>query len=110
LSEVERTSFAPTSACSVAILPLIGTGQQLGAILVYFTTPRVFSAETQRLWLAMADQVGVALVNRQLIEEAAYRAVRMETAAEVARAASSILDVQELLNSAVALICDRFEL
>jgi PAS domain S-box-containing protein len=110
LSNEERASFVPTGACSAAILPLIVARQQLGAISVYFTTPHLFTEEMQRLWLAMADQVGIALTNRLLIEEAAYRATRMETAAEVARAASSILEVQELLNSAVALICDRFNL
>lgn len=110
LSEVERASFIPTGACSAAILPLMTGHQHLGAILVYFTQPHTFTEDTQRLWLAMADQVCIALINRRLIEEAAYRVTRMEAAAEVARAASSILEVQELLNSAVALICDRFEL
>ncbi|GIK39364.1 MAG: hypothetical protein BroJett011_31970 [Chloroflexota bacterium] len=110
LSEAERASFEPTGACSAAILPLAAANQQLGAILVYFTRPYTFTEEVQRLWLAMADQVYIALINRQLIEEAAYRATRMETAAEVARAASSVLEVQDLLDSAVALICDRFEL
>ncbi len=110
LSAVERASFTPTGACSAAILPLNAASQQLGAILVYFTSPHTFTEEMKRLWLAMTDQVCIALINRQLIEEAAYRATQMEAAAEVARAASSILDVQELLNSAVALICDRFEL
>ncbi len=110
LAEAERASFAPTGAHSVAILPLAATGQQLGAIMINFTNPFTFTEEIQRLWLAIADQVRVALANRQLIEEATYRVVRMETAAEVARAASSILDLQELLNSAVALICDRFDL
>ncbi|MBE7553825.1 MAG: GAF domain-containing protein [Anaerolineales bacterium] len=110
LSETERASFEPTGACSAAILPLAAANQQLGAILVYFTHPYTFTEEVQRLWLATADQVYIALINRQLIEEAAYRATRMETAAEVARAASSVLEVQDLLDSAVALICDRFEL
>lgn len=110
LSGVERASFIPTGACSAAILPLLTGNQHLGVMLVYFTSPHTFTEDTQRLWLAMADQVCIALINRRLLEEAAYRVTRMEAAAEVARAASSILEVQELLNSAVALICDRFEL
>jgi PAS domain S-box-containing protein len=110
LSTAERESFAPTAACSVAILPLAATGQTLGAILVYFTRPYTFTPEIQRLWLAITDQVRVALVNHQLIEDAAYRTVRMETAAEIASAASSILDLQELLDTVVALIRDRFNL
>jgi PAS domain S-box-containing protein len=110
LSPAERASFAPTQAASAAILPLSATGQTLGVVLIYFTSPYTFSDEIQRLWLALSDQAGIALVNRQLIQEAAYRAVRMETAAEVARAASSTLDLQELLNATVNLIRDHFEL
>ncbi len=110
LSATERASFAPTAARSVAILPLAASGQTLGAILIYFTSPYSFTPEVQRLWLAITDQARVALVNYQLIEAAAYRTVRMETAAEIAGAASSILDLPELLNTAVALIRNRFEL
>ncbi len=110
LLATERESFVPTGACSVAILPLVVAGQKLGVVLVYFTRPYTFTEATQRLWLALADQAGVGLANHQLIQEAAYHVTQMKTAAEVARAASSILDLQELLNSAVALIRDRFDL
>lgn len=109
LSEAERASLAPTGAHSIAILPLTATGQELGVVIVYFTQPYSFSEVTRRFWIAMVDQAGVALSNRQLIQEAAYRAVQMETAAEVARAAS-LLNLNELLNAAVGLIRDRFHL
>ncbi len=109
MSKEERESLAPNAAVSIAILPLTFIGQELGSVVIYFTSPRTFSQDTQRFWLAMADQAGVALHNRQLIQEAAYRAVQMETAAEVARSASALLDLDDLLNSAVALIRDRFE-
>ncbi len=110
LSEAERESFGPTGACSVALLPVAATGQELGVIFVYFTRPYTFSEEVKRLWLALTDQVGISLLNRRLIQGTAYRAVQIDTAAEVARAASSVLDLQELLNATVALIRDRFEL
>ncbi len=110
LTPPERASFTPTGARSAAILPLGAIGQLFGVVYVYFTRPYTFTEEIQRLWLAMTDQVGVALSNRQFIEEAAYRAVRMETAAEVARAASSILDLEDLLTAAVELIRNHFEL
>lgn len=109
LSEAERISVAPIGTSSMAILPLIATGQELGVVMVYFTQPYDFSIVTRRFWIAMVDQAGVALSNRQLIQEAAYRAVQMETAAEVARAAS-LLNLNELLNAAVGLIRDRFHL
>lgn len=110
LSAAERASFAAASACSVAILPLAATGQIFGAILIYFTQPYTFSEEVQQLWLAITDQGRVALANLQLIQEATYRILQMETAAEVAHVTSSILDLNELLNTVVGLVRSRFDL
>lgn len=110
LSDSEREAFAPSQAKSLAILPLLTSGQELGYIIVFFTQPYSFPEVTQRFWAAMIDQAGIALSNRRLIQEAAYRVIKMETAAEVAQASSSILDLNNLLNSAVNLIRDRFDL
>jgi PAS domain S-box-containing protein len=110
LTSEERTSFAPTAACSVAVLPLTATGQDLGAIMVYFTQPYTFTPTTQRLWLSLIDQVCVGLANHQLIQEAAYHITKMETAAKVAQAATSILDLETLLDTIVELIRNRFDL
>ena len=71
LSEAERASFTSAGARSVALLPLLATGQQFGAILVYFTTPYTFSSMVQRLWLALMDQVSVSLLNLQFIQKSA---------------------------------------
>ena len=109
LSEEELAGLAPYRAQSMALLPLSATGQEIGLVAVHFSEPHKFTKVTRRFWLALIDQAGVALSNRQLIQEAAYRAVQMETAAEVARAAS-LLDLNELLSAAVALIGDRFHL
>ncbi len=110
LSADERAGLMAGGACAAAVLPITITGQALGVVLVFFTRPYSFNETTQRFWLAMVEQAGVALANRQMIHEAAYRAVQMETAAEVARASSSLLEMDELLHAAVELICDRFEL
>ncbi|HHS96492.1 MAG TPA: GAF domain-containing protein [Chloroflexi bacterium] len=58
----------------------------------------------------IADQVAVALENRRLLEETTRRAAQLETAAEVSGAASSILDLEELLPRTVELIRQRFDL
>ncbi len=110
LSAEQRGCFAPAGAHSSAILPLSFIGQKIGVVLVHFTTPASFPEVTRRFWLAMIDQAGMALSNRQLIQEAAYRAIQMETAAEVVRAASSLVDLPSLLKSAAALMLDRFDL
>ncbi len=110
LSAAERASFEPTSARSTALLPLVATGYRFGMVLVYFTRAFIFTEMVQRLWLALMDQVSISLLNLEFIQKSAYRAIQMDTAAEVARVASSILKLQELLDTAVGLIRDRFEL
>jgi len=110
LTAAERDSFSPTAARSVAIMPLVARRQKLGAVMVYFTTPYTFTDHTKQLWLALIDQVCVGLANLELLQEATFHVVQMETAAEVARAASSILDLQDLLNATVNLVRDRFNL
>ncbi len=110
LSEADRAGFAAKGTCSLAILPMSTFGQEIGVLVVYFSRPFIFSKGIKRFWQAMVDQASVLLANRQLIQEVANRAVQLETAAEIARTASSILDVNALLNSAVRLIRDRFDL
>ncbi len=95
---------------SLAILPLRTTSQAIGVTLICFTEPYTFTTTIKRFWRAMVDQAAILLANRQLIQGVTSRAMQIETAAEVARTASSILDVQQLLNAAVQLIRDRFDL
>ncbi len=110
LSDDERESFRQRGAVSTALLPLVTTGQNIGIILIDFAEPFEFTNTVKQFWQAMVDQASVLLSNRQLLQEVTYRAVQIETAADVARTASSILGVNQLLNSAVKLIRDRFEL
>jgi len=58
----------------------------------------------------VVDQVGGAMYTRYLIEQNERRAQRLQTAAEVSRAASSIVDQDQLLFQAVELIRERFTL
>jgi len=110
LTPEEQTSFEPTGACSAAVLPLKTAGRDLGALVVYFTQPYTFTPAVQQLWLTLTNQAGTGLIYQQATQNLTYQAVQIDTAAEVARTAGSILDLQDLLNSAVNLIQDRFEL
>ncbi len=57
---------------------------------------------------AVADQAAVALQNARLLEETQRRASQLAAAAEVARGATAILDVDQLLDEAVHLISEQF--
>ncbi len=56
------------------------------------------------------DQLGLALDSARLFQDIQNRSLQLETSAEVGRAASSILRVDELLPTAVNLIGERFQL
>ncbi len=59
---------------------------------------------------AFTSQVGLALESARLFQDTQLRTVQLQTSAEVSSAASSILNLDELLNTAVNLIGDRFAL
>jgi GAF domain-containing protein len=67
-----------------------------------------FASNDIEIGEAIADQLTVWLDNRQLLQEAQYRLGLLQTAAEVSRASSSILDADELINTSVNLIRDQF--
>ena len=56
------------------------------------------------------SQLGLALDSARLFQDIQNRSVQLETSAEVGRAASSILRLDELLPTAVNLIGERFQL
>ena len=110
LTEPARSRLTEIGATSTAILPFITADKKIGAILVYFTTPFHFSELIRRFWQAITRQTAVLLANRQLIQEVTYRVVQIETGADIAHTASSILDLNQILNTSVTLIRDRFKL
>lgn len=86
-------------------------GRALGFLSFLSPDPVTQVTEEQiRLIRTVADQVAVALENRRLLEETARRAAQLATAAEVSAAASSILNLDELLPQAAELIRQRFNL
>jgi len=94
---------------AMAVLPLwIGT-RQLGALLLEAEEVHHFAGHEIRPYRMLLGQMAVAVESMRLLEETHRRATQLETAAEVSRVASSILDVDELLTTSVNLICDRFD-
>lgn len=68
-----------------------------------------FSASDIELGRTIAGQVARWLENRQLLAEAEYRAARLATVAQISQAASSILELADLLESSVNLIREQFD-
>jgi PAS domain S-box-containing protein len=90
-------------------IPLVSREQVLGSIVLdVIDEAHAFSPSDIDIGEAIADQLTIWLENRRLLEEAQYRSDRLQTAARVSQAASSILDIDQLINSSVNLIRDQF--
>ncbi len=81
-----------------------------GQFLVTYAQPHTFTEGEIRYYESLIVQTGIALDSYHLLQETQRRARQLQTAAEVSRAASSILDTDELVQEAVNLIQDRFDL
>lgn len=91
-------------------VPLITAGKVVGVMAIEsYEAENLFTPSDQDLLSTIALQVANALESNRLLGEVGQRAVQLQTAAEVARATSSILDLQELLERSVELIRDRFD-
>jgi GAF domain-containing protein/HAMP domain-containing protein len=91
-------------------LPLMVAGQVVGALVVQdLENENRFTEEDLRLTGTLANQVATAVHTARLIKEGNRRALQLQTAAEIAREASStIVQRDPLLQKAVDLIRDRF--
>jgi len=92
-------------------LPLVHQGECIGVVELGDSL-RGQQLPPDQLGLAMAlvGQVAAALENARLFAQARRREVQLKTAAEVARDAAAILDVEMLLAQTVELIRERFDL
>ncbi len=96
-------------------LPLMVGNELIGALTVQSVEEAAFSDEDITSLQAMADQLAVAinnarlhLENRRLLARAERRTLLLEAAAEVGRNVTSILDMDELFNKMVDIICDTY--
>jgi diguanylate cyclase (GGDEF)-like protein/PAS domain S-box-containing protein len=105
-------------------LPLIAGGRKLGAALVCFNQPHVFTPEEEAWGEQASAQIALAVARERLFEELRQahgelveyadnlvkRTVQLYTAAEISRSASSFLNLDQLLHKAVDLAGERFNL
>ncbi len=68
-----------------------------------------WSEEDKEILEAVADELATALEQARLLEEINRRVTQLQTAAEIARSASALMDLDDLLSGSVNLIQDRFD-
>lgn len=114
ISDVSASSLPdhltkPFNIESVLLLPMLSKERSIGLMaLDWLETSKVCSRQKIDLAEAIAAQAAVAIENAQLHEEMQQRAIQLEAASQVARNATAILDVDQLLDETVHLISDQF--
>jgi GAF domain-containing protein/ActR/RegA family two-component response regulator len=90
--------------------PLLRGDRVIGLLILDHSRPNTYNEEIADLLSAIAAQAAVAIHNARLYTQAQDRSRQLHTAAEVSRAASSILDPNPLIAQTVNLIRERFGL
>ena len=93
---------------SLVSVPLRSKGTVLGVLVTMTRELRDFTPEEVQLLMAIGDQVGVAIENTRLFEGAKRRADQFRVINEVGRSITSILNVEELLETLTRLIQEAF--
>ncbi len=88
--------------------PISVRGEIVGNLGLLAERPGEWTEDDREILEAVADEVASAVEQMRLLEEVQLRAAQLQTAAEVARDASGLLDTETLLNRVVSLISDRF--
>jgi len=101
LEPAQRALLAQAAQRFGAMLavPLIVKDQVYGAISLYYREPREFSEEEMELAVTFADQAALAIENARLHQVEQDRQRELQTLLDVAAAASSSLDLDEMLTT-----------
>jgi GAF domain-containing protein len=109
-----KNPYLPDTRSEMA-LPLIVGDTVIGAVTVQSVEEAAFTEDDITTLQTMADQLAIAinnaslhLENRRLLARAERRARLLEAASQVGRHVTSILDIGELLNKTVDIICDAY--
>jgi GAF domain-containing protein/HAMP domain-containing protein len=90
-------------------VPLSVWGEVIGSLDIQSEQAEGWSEDDQAILQAVADEVAGALEQARLLDEVQRRATQLRIAAEIARDATGVLDVDTLLSRSISLIRDRFD-
>jgi GAF domain-containing protein/HAMP domain-containing protein len=95
---------------STIIVPMIYGREVPGSLNLGYYQREAYTNADVPLLERVAQLLAVAIQNARLFGQLSQRAVQLQTAAEVSQAATSTLDLNQLLPQAVELIRERFDL
>jgi len=88
--------------------PLISAGHVVGALNLATREPRTFPVEEMDLLASIGQQLGSVFYNARLYQETQERAARLAAINRVSAATSSILDLNEILNTITLQMAELF--
>lgn len=97
-------------ARAFAVLPLRADRRWQGIAVLAWPEVHEFRTEEERLYQLLASELTGRVQGLRQREEAEHRAMWSQTAAEVSRAASTVLEMEDLLQQVVNLVQARFDL
>jgi PAS domain S-box-containing protein len=97
-------------ARAFAALPLRADRRWQGMVVLAWPEIHEFRAEEERLYQLLASELTGRVQGLRQQQEAEHRAKWSQTAAEVSRAASTVLEMEDLLQQVVDLVQARFDL
>ncbi len=103
-----RYPDAVTDGGDLIEAPISVRGEIVGNLGLLAERPGEWTEDDREILEAVGDEVANAVEQMRLLEEVQLRAAQLQTAAEVARDATGLLDTETLLNRVVSLISDRF--
>jgi GAF domain-containing protein len=89
--------------------PMMVQDAPIGALILQdLDHEHAFNKDNLRFFVELSNQVAAVIHNANLLDQSRRRAFQLETAAEIARDMSGLLDLDELLAKAVNYLRDRF--
>ena len=99
----------PAGETATLAVPMSWQGAVIGVVVFTHTRAgQAFTDEDERAAQLFATQAATALENARLLNETQRRAAQLAVSAEVARVATTLHDLPELLRTTVNLISERF--
>jgi signal transduction histidine kinase len=109
ISSLPESWTKPFGVVALAVVPLVSRGRAIGLIALDQTEPGRFQQDDINLAMAISNQVAAAVENARLIEQLSEKARRLTLLSDMSMAVTSTLELDAILNSAVAGLCAAFQ-
>jgi len=108
LSDESRMGYLAFDIAAFVMVPLVAAGKPIGTLLIGSSEPHEHNDRELRIYTSLANTAAIAMENRNLLSQAQARARQLSTSSQVGQAATSILNLNELLDRSVQLIKESF--